>query len=341
MDKPSRKGKNLSSKSTNLPKSAGNAAGSVPVHIFEEQSELATRVKPFSKNSPRQLPLWLWIGVVFGLFWIGIGLFLFLKSSADTQQIPFSELTSPDYHSLAFNPAAPNIVFFGSHTGLLRSTDGGRTWQPTTLRDQDAMQIGVADDGKTIIISGHDVFQKSSDGGQTWQNMIANLQGATDIHAMAFDPANPNNLYFMAVGVGLIKSSNGGLTWTALPNSQVGQNILALAYGSNTLWASTSNRSILRSQDGGQTWQPASGFVNGALDAGLKIVSLSYDQPSNTLYAGTDNGVYRSTDGGNSWNKLSYKGVALAVATNGQTLLVLNEKGEIYRSRNNGVSWNG
>jgi photosystem II stability/assembly factor-like uncharacterized protein len=325
----------MGSKSRTPLKTTDNRTG-----VIVNKTSNKSIAKAKSKNPRRKIPLWLWIGVAVGLLWVGIGLFLLLKTGTDGQQTPFSKLNSPDYHSLAFNSATPEMVFFGSHAGLSRSTDGGRSWQPTTLRNQDAMQIGVAADGKTVIVSGHDVFQKSSDGGLTWQNWVDKLKGATDIHAMAIDATNPNNIYFVAVGVGLIKSADAGATWINLSNAQVGQNIMALAYGNNTLWASTTNRGILRSQDDGQTWQAASGFVNGALDTRVRVVTLNYDASSSLLYAGTTDGVYHSMDGGNTWNKLNYKGVAVAVTVLEKSLLVLNEKGEIFRSLNGGVSWN-
>ena len=51
--------------------------------------------------------------------------------------VSISSLNTADYHALAFDLRDPNVVYFGHHTGVMKSTDGGVTWSPV-LRQGDA-----------------------------------------------------------------------------------------------------------------------------------------------------------------------------------------------------------
>ncbi len=101
--------------------------------------------------------IWVWVIGLVALVWVGIGLYLILGTGSKEAQ-PIAKLDVPDVHSLAFSPTNPDTVYFGSHNGLLKSSDGGRNWQPTPLNKGDAMNIAPAKDGKVIYIAGHNLF---------------------------------------------------------------------------------------------------------------------------------------------------------------------------------------
>lgn len=288
-------------------------------------------------------PIWVWVIGLVALVWVGIGLYLLLSNGSKEAQ-PIAKLDVPDVHSLAFSPTNPDTIYFGSHKGLLKSSDGGRNWQPTLLNKGDAMNIAPAKDGKLIYIAGHNLFLKSVDGGQTWRSLINNLLDSEDIHALAIDPANPMTLYAYGLGAGLMKSNDGGEKWPII-SKQLGSDTVALAYGNNTLWAAGLGRGVLRSSDGGVTWQAASGFANGALNADVRVTALAYAEKEGMLYAGTGDGLYHSMDGGSSWNRvIGYSGTVAALAVNPanpKNLLLVNSQGAVYRSTDGGVSWPG
>ncbi len=285
---------------------------------------------------------WLWLTGLGAIIVAALASYFWLSQSAsnNSQPQPVSNVGTSDYHSMAFSPADPNTVYFGSHNGLLKSQDGGRNWQTTLVKGQDAMGLGIGKDGKIIYLGGHGVLMKSEDGGQTWRSIVEKLPG-TDVHGLASDPANSDSLYVMVVGSGLLKSSDGGQTWQKIPG-QVNQSIMSIAYGNQTLWASSMDRGLLRSRDGGQTWESANGSGAGALGGMVSAVAL--DPTGKNVYAGTSDGLFRSQDGGTSWNKLGYSdGVAtLAVnPANPQSLLLVRPGGEVYRSQDGGLTWPG
>ncbi len=123
----------------------------------------------------------------------------------------WSTLGTSDVHSLAFDPADPQHLYFGHHGGLLETKDGGRSWQATALRGADAMSV-VPPAGDFFQIAGHDVYMETADGGQTWQDVPNDLPGL-DLHAFVADPADPAHAWAFSVGNGLFETSDKGRTW--------------------------------------------------------------------------------------------------------------------------------
>lgn len=283
---------------------------------------------------------WLVLVVLLVLGVIVAGFVVVTNRPSTSEPKPIATVNTSDIHSLSFSPSEPDTVFFGSHAGLLKSLDGGRKWQATSLTNRDAMGLGMSGDGKAIYVGGHGVLMKSPDKGQTWQSLVEKLPG-NDVHGLAVDPANPANLYIFVVGYRLLKSVDGGQTWQVI-STQAPDNTMNLTYGDQTLWLGTMDKGLLRSRDEGKTFESA----NGAGQAGLTgmVSALAFDPSSKTLYAGTGDGLFRSPDGGMSWSKLGYTdGVgALAVSpTNPKVIVLVRPGGEVYRSEDGGLSWPG
>jgi photosystem II stability/assembly factor-like uncharacterized protein len=129
------------------------------------------------------------------------------------------------YSDIAFSPSNPNIVYAatgdknGADTysvGLLKSIDGGLTWNTTGLTyTQNAKRklyrILVHPQNDSIIYLASSLgLRKSTDGGQTWvQKRAGSFVDA------AFKPNDPNTIYAATSSV-VIKSSNGGDSWSVL-----------------------------------------------------------------------------------------------------------------------------
>ncbi len=100
---------------------------------------------------------------------VGVAAWALSPRSRDTGAI--GVLQTADFHALAFSPSDPNVVFFGHHNGLMRSTDGGRTWQPLAGQlPGDVMAIASAGgEPETLHAAGMRAgLPRSADGGGTW-----------------------------------------------------------------------------------------------------------------------------------------------------------------------------
>ncbi len=242
-------------------------------------------------------------------------------------------------------PGQPNVFFIGvNNGGVWKTTDFGRTWKPI-FDDQPTGSVGdlaIAPSNPDIIYVGTgeglqrpdlatgDGLYKSTDGGKTWRNM--GLRTAQQLGAIIVDPKNPDRLFVSALGH---------------------------PYGPNE------ERGVFRSLDGGQTWQKVL-----YLDQDTGAVQVEFDPSNaNTVYAdlwagrqgpwengawqGPGSGLFKSTDGGTTWKKLT-KGLPTfeqGLGRIGFGISLSNPKiifatvdanpqfGGIYRSDDAGESW--
>lgn len=276
-----------------------------------------------------------------------VGLFLFLVSPRSSTNGALATLQTGDFHALAFDPTDARTAFFGHHNGVLRTDDGGRTWRPLVEQPNfDAMSLGVSRaDGRRLYLAGHDVFQASADGGRTWQPVPHNLPG-TDIHGFAVNPEDADRLYALVMGQGVLRSGDGGRTWAPLGNGLPGDvSVLASAGGSpEVLYASSGRLGVLRSADAGASWARTS-----TVPGSRGVLTLAVDPATpQTAYAGTEEGLFKSTDGGHTWTMLTFPGrnvTAVAVSPSDPnvllTIAVENRRGLVFRSEDGGLTWGG
>lgn len=262
------------------------------------------------------------------------------QSGATAKPRPVSQLKTQDFHSLAFDPQNPQTMYFGHHNGVLRSDDGGVSWQAVGGAGSDAMALAIpVSGGSTFYMAGHDVFKKTTDGGKTWVNVPHDLPG-TDIHGFAMSPTNPNQLFAAVVGHGVFRSDDGGAHWTLTTKDVPGIMGLAMAKD-GTLYAGAMQQGAIKSGDGGKTWTRMA-----TPPPGTGVGPIAVD-PAGVIYAGTADGVYRSTDGGASWQATGLTGKDIGifvVAVNPQdpkVLMAIDAKGNAYRSTDGGATWPG
>jgi photosystem II stability/assembly factor-like uncharacterized protein len=132
-------------------------------------------------------------------------------------------------HALAVD-AQGRWLFLGAHTGLFRSEDAGRSWQPVGLPVKhphvDVMAVTAhPEDADTLYVATHDagVFT-SADGGKTWREVNAGL-GGPDVHGLAIDPREPQKLHaaVRGKGEGIYRSTDGGGTWVRVDDGPGGE----------------------------------------------------------------------------------------------------------------------
>lgn len=244
----------------------------------------------------------------------------------------WSTLGTADVHSLAFDPADPQHLYFGHHGGLLETRDGGRSWQGTALRGADAMNVAPPAGG-FFQIAGHEVYMETTDGGQTWQDVPNDLPGL-DLHAFVADPADPSHAWAFSVGNGLFESTDKGRTWELRQPGGWGA-LSAFVESGKTILVGVGSSGLGRSDDGGRTWT-ALGQPTG------QLASLAASADGAVMYAGTTQGVSRSTDGGRTWatTTLATVGVTVAVFPQDPSVVaVVDDKTRFFRSSDTGVTW--
>lgn len=301
-------------------------------------------MKPMTRNKKRvRLPseskrnLWILIalalvGALAALVW------WFTSNTPATNSTALATLSTRDFHALAFHPQNPEVLFFGHHGGMMQSSDGGKSWSSVASLQQDAMSIAIPrSDANLVFVAGHNVLSTSNDGGKTWDALTTNLPG-TDIHAFVVNPMNAREFYAYVAGFGLFKSVNGGAIWTSL-NRTVPPSTSSIVLGSHmpqTMFLG-SGQGLFKSSDGGAIWTRVS---TPAFQAAIALAVNDQDE----LFAATERGVFKSSDNGAAWTRLNVEsGVTLALAmspSNPQRIVIVNDKGQVFRSDDGGVTWN-
>jgi len=215
---------------------------------------------------------------------------------------------------------------------------------------------------------------KTTDGGSSWYP-LQNFLPSMEISAMAMDPNDPDIIYAAtgegmntgsAPSAGIFKSINGGGTWQQLANSydpiegfQI-NDLITHPTNSNILFAAVANQGrnfgqghVWRSNDAGVTWNEVLETPTPAMD-----LAIDTDNP-NVVIMSYYNGVYRSHINGNAgtWLKYSTGASGKLPADTGRTTFAFgagndmvfascdvpragnNSQGEIWRSQDNGVTW--
>jgi hypothetical protein len=182
---------------------------------------------------------------------------------------------------------------------------------------------------------------RSTDAGATWQPFAAALRSAPE--NFLFDPTDANAIY--AVGLGLYKSGDGGVTWTNVgPTQAVGSPVSAAAIdpvNPSILYAAAPSTfcgffcgvmpgAVFKSTDGGQNW---------AIKQQIRSANVIVD-PNSPATVYVDN--QKSTDGGETWTQLGGSEFLLAIDTNSNLYgypLDASASTQIQMSSDGGQTW--
>jgi photosystem II stability/assembly factor-like uncharacterized protein len=237
----------------------------------------------------------------------------------------------------------PNIVYVGTASGgVWKTTNNGTTWTPVFDKegvstigdiaiapsDPAVVWVGTGEPNNRQSSSWGDGIYKSLDAGKTWQRM--GLVATHHIGRIVIHPKNPDVVYAAALG---------------------------------HLWGPNPDRGVYKTTDGGKTWNQVLKIND---DTGVSDIAMDPESPD-TLYAaayerrrtpfgfnggGPGSAIYKTTDGGTNWKKLT-KG--LPYENGGDTgrigldiyrkdpnivyAIVQHEKGGTYRSEDKGETW--
>ena len=236
-------------------------------------------------------------------------------------------------------PGDPNTVYVATGSGgIFKTTDGGISWTPIFDRQStisvgdialepdnpDVIWVGTGESNARNSVSFGDGVYKSTDGGKTWKHL--GLKETNTISRIIINPKNPDIVYVAAVG---------------------------------RLWGANEERGVFMTTDGGKSWTKTLYIDNQHGVSDLEIDPLNpnilyagmwrFDRKPWTFTSGSEKGgVFRSIDGGRTWNKMD-KGlpkligrIGLAVSTSNPNVvyaMLEAKEGTLYRSDDKGENF--
>ena len=226
------------------------------------------------------------------------------------------------FSSIVINPQNSNILYVAGSNGVYRSTDAGTTWQSmNTGGYANALVMNPINPYVLYTATGaygQNTISKTTDGGLTWNSLSNGLPSSGGSRtALAISSSNPSILYASVANsngyglLGLYRTTDAGSTWT-LQNSSTNY-LGSQGWYDNAVTVNPTNSNyvvvggldIYASTDGGVTliqktvWYSTS--ANNFSHADIHF--LGYN--GSVLYCGSDGGVYKSSDNGNSWADLN------------------------------------
>ncbi|HEX5708832.1 MAG TPA: hypothetical protein VFX96_16150, partial [Pyrinomonadaceae bacterium] len=240
-------------------------------------------------------------------------------------------------------PTQPFVYYFGATGGgVWKTSDGGVNWEPVSdahFKTGSVGGIGVSESDPNVVyvgmgespirgnVSHGDGMYKSTDAGKTWRKI--GLEDTRHIARVRVHPRNPDLVYVAALG------------HTFGPNEQ---------------------RGVFRSKDGGRTWErvlyrgPKAGAIDLVFDPSNPNVIYAgfwevYRKPWTLESGGPGSGIFKSTDGGDTWTELTRApgmprgtvgkvGITVSTANPERVWAIVEaEDGGIFRSDNGGRTW--
>ena len=223
---------------------------------------------------------------------------------------------------------------------------------------------------------------KTEDAGNNWKNISDGFFGVGAIGSIAVADSDPNVVYVgtgsacprgnISVGDGIYKSTDAGKTWKHIGLRQAGQIGCIRVHPNNPdlvyvaalghIFGPNEERGVFRSKDGGGTWEKIF-YINE--ETGINEIAMDTTNPRH-LYAAAwrverkpwallsgneDGGIFKSTDGGDSWNKLEGGlptglvgkiAVTVSPANSNRVWALIEAEGErggVFRSDDAGEKW--
>ena len=228
--------------------------------------------------------------------------------------------------AVTVDSADPSLMFAGTGTpnpcGVFRSTDGGKTWEKRPVEIAETCpNVGVPRvTGIAIDPVNHrdvwvglevDGLRHSGDGGDTWESINGAIPNP-DVHNVAVTGGPPKTVV-VVVNNDVYTSDDNGANWDRLGIREVfpmtyPRGIMVQPEKPNVIFVTIGDTTpgrtgtIMRTKDTGKTWENLSLPVEP--NTAMWTVNIQSTDPQ-VVFAGSRYGyLYRSDDGGDSWNKV-------------------------------------
>ncbi|MCB2204132.1 choice-of-anchor D domain-containing protein [bacterium] len=207
--------------------------------------------------------------------------------------------------------------------GVYKSTDAGLSWSRILTS---TYVYDLISDGARVYGVDNTRLWYTDDGGNTWteRTLTGSPAGGYCIEKIG------GRLLVGHIAGGVTVSLDDGVTWSESSDGLRATNINAVLKSGQNLYASVQDAGLRRSTDNGATWTVLPVQRNGSV----------LSERNGTLFYGTSNGLYSSTDDGDSWQLINGTGYAFRSMFNAPSVMYAGaSNGSVLASTDDGVSW--
>lgn len=256
-----------------------------------------------------------------------------------------------DLYSITRDPADRNTLYIGAiNEGMLYTYDSGESWQRVGILGKIIPRAIAVDPVNhcNIYVAVDNRLNKSTDCTRTWSQVYYDTDLTLKVNGLAINPDNAMEVFIATSRGDILKSTNGGVSWTAidqLKNVKFVKLFIA-PQNSKVLFAASDTKGIYRSTDGGATWVSLEKNLKDFKDS-MTFQALAFGQTgSSTVFLANKYGLLKSENFGDSWSAVELltpeaKATinALAVNPKNQQEIYYVTNTTFYKTIDGGKSW--
>jgi photosystem II stability/assembly factor-like uncharacterized protein len=218
-----------------------------------------------------------------------------------------------EINSIAVHPEEPNRIFIGTNNyGVMVSNDGGRNFLPTndnfTSRFTYSVVPDVAQSNRLYATthntsSGGGFFFTSMDGGKSWTQAKGLDINRISSFTVLQDRVDPTRM-FLGTNAGIFRSLDRGMSWTLMTPPKP-KPVRRTAAARRTRGKVAAKPAAKPKADDQKPGEEAAAKLTPAFTEKVKVLAFTEDD-KNGIFAGTDNGLYRTYDVDKGWEKLPF-----------------------------------
>ena len=184
-----------------------------------------------------------------------------------------------------------------SQGSFLVSDDLGKTWNLTLNKSI----RGIAVSGNTLVIGALDGVYRSRDYGRTFEPISTSI---VDVQSIGIDPTDPSYIFVGTWHLGYY-THNGGMTWHSISKGIINDSdFFSIVLDGETIYIGACS-GIYKGSDDGQQYHKEKTKKDARRTKVIRQINR------NTLYAGTTDGVWITTDGGKNWKRRGNRNIVV------------------------------
>ncbi|MFA6184170.1 MAG: hypothetical protein WC682_03645 [Parcubacteria group bacterium] len=278
------------------------------------------------------------------------GTFWELKNKVNDKQ----NISKVDVLDIAIDPVDNERIYLGTKDkGIVFSENSAQNWEKLTFPANKVYGIAInyfkpSDIYALGVLGARGKIFKTSDYGEKWDEIYTEPADGTVIISLAMDKNNPMVLYMGTSKGAILKTVDGGATWRSLFAASGPVTKILFGGGSDShIYFLIQESQVLVSDNNGSDFKVIGSNIKSGDKKMGKVYSLAVSESdSGAIYVGTDNGILRSYDAGDSLEEVSVlntsKGFpirSIAINPKNSQEIIYSAAQAIYKSVDGGKNW--